>query len=113
MRVDNRATDAAHVLARIFLERGEHRKAIRFAKLALKRPGGRERPENFIVGARSFAALGQFTEARGSVKSLAALPGQEAAAVVEGAAIERLESGSEAACTVILGSGLASLTGAS
>ncbi len=58
VRVDNRATDAAHVLSRIFLERGDHRKAVRFAKLALKRPGGRERPENFIVGARSFAALG-------------------------------------------------------
>jgi len=105
VRVDNSATDAARVLARIHFQRGEWSEAVKFTRAAAKRPGGKS-ADVFAVGVRSFIALKQWNEARGTALTLAQQPGQKAAGTAELAGVERAAVGPAAAIKAIRKSGL-------
>ncbi len=105
VRVDNSATDAARVLARLHFQRGEWGEAIKFTHVAMKRSGPKP-ADLYVVGVRSLSALKQWDEARKSAMTLAKLPGQIAAGTAELAAVERAASGPAAALLVIRKSGL-------
>ena len=105
VRVDNAATDAARVLARIHFQRGEYEEAINFSRAAAKRPGGRS-ADVLAVGVRSFAALKRWNEARTTAIALAKQPGEQAAGTVELAAVERAAVGPEKAIQTIRASKL-------
>jgi tetratricopeptide (TPR) repeat protein len=103
VRSDPKATDAALRAAVIEMEDGNYAAARDFARNHVSnRPFNG--PEAHVVGARSAAALGQFENARETLKELARTPGTEATVLVERAALERRATGSEAAVEVIAGS---------
>jgi tetratricopeptide (TPR) repeat protein len=103
VRVDNAATEAAHLLLRLHYGRGEYAEAVRFGKVAARRRGARL-DDIFVVGARAYTELGAWDDARATVDSLAQVKGQEKAAVLELARVERRASGPERAAAVITGS---------
>ncbi len=105
VRVDNSATDAARVLARIHFQRGEWNEAIKFTRAAAKRSGGKS-ADVLAVGARSFAALKEWNEARATALTLAQQPGLKAAGYAELAAVERAAVGPAAAVHAIQASKL-------
>jgi tetratricopeptide (TPR) repeat protein len=105
VRVDNSATDASRVLARIHFQRREYGEAIKFTRAAAKRPGGKSR-DVLAVGARSFTALKQYNEARATAMTLAKQPGEKASGTAELAAVERAAQGPAAAVGVIRASKL-------
>ena len=105
VRVDNSATDAARVLARIHFQRGEWSEAIKFTHAAAKRPGGKS-ADVYAVGVRSFIALKKWNEARTTALKLAQQPGQKAAGTAELAGVERAALGPAAAIKTIGKSGL-------
>jgi tetratricopeptide (TPR) repeat protein len=100
VRVDNAATDAARVLARLHFQRGEWAEAIKFTRVAAKKPGPKS-ADVYVVGVRSFVALKQWNEARATALTLAQQPGQKAAGTAELAAVERAAVGPAAALKVI------------
>jgi tetratricopeptide (TPR) repeat protein len=100
VRVDNSATEAAHLLLRLHYGRGEYQEAVRFGRVAARRRGARL-DDIFVVGARAYAELGAFEDARATVESLAQVKGQEKAAVLELARVERRAAGPERAAAVI------------
>jgi tetratricopeptide (TPR) repeat protein len=105
VRVDNSATEAAHMLLRLHYGRGEYQEAVRFGKVAARRRGARL-DDIFVVGARAYTELGAWADARATVESLAQVKGQEKAAVLELARVERRAAGAEEAAAVISGSKL-------
>lgn len=100
VRVDNSATPAAAVLARVYYERGQYAEAIRFARVARRRHDA-ETAEVFVIGARSFTELGKYEDAKKTAAGLVGMPGQEVTAAVEMAAVERAFNGPDAAVEVI------------
>ena len=105
VRVDNAATEAAHLLMRLHYERGEYADAVRFGKVAARRRGARL-DDIFVVGARAYTELGKWDDARATAEQLSKVPGQQKAAVLELARIEQRASGSEKAVAVITASKL-------
>jgi tetratricopeptide (TPR) repeat protein len=105
VRIDNSGTDAARALTRIHFQRGEWQDAIKSARVALNRPGGKT-ADVLIVGARSFAAIRQWDDARTTAKALIQLPDGKAAGFAELAGVERIASGPAQAVAVIRKSGL-------
>jgi tetratricopeptide (TPR) repeat protein len=105
VRVDNAATDAARVLARIHYQRGEWKESIKFTRAALKRPRGKT-PDTYVVAVRSFAALKQWDDARATALTLANQPDQKALGYAELAAVERAAVGPERAIAALKKSGL-------
>jgi tetratricopeptide (TPR) repeat protein len=101
VRVDNAGTEAAHLLLRLHYGRGEYQEAVRFGKVAARRRGARL-DDIFVVGIRAYTELGEWDEARATVESLSQLKGQQKAAVLELARVERRATGPEKATEVIL-----------
>ncbi|MEE9608629.1 MAG: tetratricopeptide repeat protein [Myxococcota bacterium] len=106
VRADSAATDAAHLLARLYYDRGEYRQAVGFIRSSIGRSRGSPKPEDLVLGARCYVALADYDNARKALKTLSAIPGQQATAVFEEAALERAASGTPAAVAVIESSGL-------
>jgi tetratricopeptide (TPR) repeat protein len=100
VRVDNSATEAAHLLLRLHFGRGEYQDAVRFGQVAARRRGARL-DDILVVGARAYTELGDFEQARTTVETLARVMGQEKAALLELARIERRATGAERAAAVI------------
>jgi tetratricopeptide (TPR) repeat protein len=105
VRVDNSATEAAHLLLRLHYGRGEYQEAVRFGKVAARRRGARLE-DIFVVGARAYTELGAWADARATVESLAQVKGQEKAAVLELARIEERAAGPAKAAEAIVGGGI-------
>jgi tetratricopeptide (TPR) repeat protein len=105
VRVDNSATPAAAMLARVYYERGQYAEAIRFARVARRRRGP-EAAEVYVIAARSFSELGKYDDARKTAETIKSLPGEELTAAVELATIERTFNGPDASVAVIEESGL-------
>ena len=101
MRVEDAQTDAPSVLARLHLDRAEYAQAVNFANAAIQRRGGKPKPDDYRIVIRALAGMGEFDRARNSVGEFKKLPGQEAAAAVELATVERVASGPEAAIKVL------------
>ena len=100
MRIDNAATEAARVLARIHFQRGEWHDAINSARVAVRRPGGKT-ADSLIVSVRSLIAIKQWEDARTTAKALIQLPDGEAAGTAELAGVERAAAGPAQAIAVI------------
>jgi len=105
VRIDSASTEAARVLARLHFQRGEWHDAIKAARVAIQRPGGRT-ADTLIVGVRSFTAIKQFSDARTTAKALIELPDGKAAGIAELAGVERAAEGPAQAVAVIRKSGL-------
>jgi len=105
VRVDNAATDAARVLARIHYQRGEYLEAINFTRAAVKRPGGKT-IDVLVVGVRSFAAQKMWNEARATATTLSQLADAKAVGYAELAAVERAAQGPDEALQAIRASKL-------
>jgi tetratricopeptide (TPR) repeat protein len=105
MRVDNQATAAGELLARIHYERGQYAEALRIGKTATRRRDA-DLPELYVIGARSFMELGQYDDARDTLRTLARLEGQEVRAAVELSSVELEAAGPAAAVKWIEESGL-------
>ncbi len=101
VRVDDSATGAARILARLYFDRREYAQAIAFSAIARRHSGPSERAEDLKLDARALAALGEFDRARSAIRSLAASPGREGEAAGELAAVERTARGSAAAIAAI------------
>jgi len=101
VRVDDSATEAARILARLYFDRREYAQAIAFSTIARKHGGPAERAENLKLEARAFAALAEFDRARSTIRTLAVSPGREGEAAGELAAVERVALGSAAAIAAI------------
>jgi tetratricopeptide (TPR) repeat protein len=105
VRIDNTGTDAARALTRMHYQRGEWQDAIKSARVALNRPGGKT-TDVLIVGVRSFAAIKQWSDARTTARALIQLPDGKAVGFAELAAVERAAEGPTPAIAVIRKSGL-------
>jgi tetratricopeptide (TPR) repeat protein len=101
VRVDDSATEAARILARLYFDRREYAQAIAFSAIAQQHSGPAQRAEDRKLDARALAALGEFDRARSAIRALAASPGREGEAAAELAAVERMASGSAAAIAAI------------
>jgi tetratricopeptide (TPR) repeat protein len=106
VRADQSATRAAELLAWIHFERGEYNEALSFTRIAARRRGANF-ADIYLIAARALTELEKYDEARGALKNLGDLPGQEARALAELAAVERAEAGPAAALQVIESAGLA------
>lgn len=105
VRIDNVGTDAARALARLHFQRGEWHDAIKSARVAFNRPGGKT-ADTLIVGVRSFVAIQQWSDARATAMALIDLPDGKALGTAELAGVERAASGPEKGIAVIRKSGL-------
>jgi len=105
VRVDNAATEAAHLLLRLHYERGEYAEAVRFGKVAARRRGARL-DDIFLVGIRAYTEMGAWDDARATAAALSQVKGQEKTAVVELARLELRATGPEKAALVITTSDL-------
>jgi tetratricopeptide (TPR) repeat protein len=101
VRVDDSATEAARILARLYFDRRDYAQAIAFSAIAQQHSEPAQRAEDLKLDIRALAALGEFDRARSAVRTLAASPGREGEAAAELAAIERVASGSAAAIAAI------------
>jgi tetratricopeptide (TPR) repeat protein len=101
VRVDDSATEAARILARLHFDRREYHQAIAFSAIAQQHSGPAQRAEDLKLDARALAALGEFDRARSAIRTLAASPGREGEAAAELAAVERMASGSAAAIAAV------------
>jgi tetratricopeptide (TPR) repeat protein len=101
VRVDDAATEAARILARLYFDRSEYAEAVTFSAIAQRHGDPAERAEDLKLEARAFSALGEFDRARSAIRALAASPGREGEAAGELAAVERMENGSAAAIAAI------------
>lgn len=100
VRVDPRASDAALALAGIHLARGEGSTADGFVRLYF-RDHETPDPQAYVIFARILTAQGKFEDARRSVAELRKVDGQQLAAAVELAGIERKAQGPQAAVASI------------
>ena len=100
VRVDNSATEAAHLLLRLHYGRGEYQEAVRFGRVAARRRGA-QLADIFLVGARAYVELGAYDDARATVESLAQIKSHEKTAVLELARVEQRATGPEKAAAVI------------
>jgi tetratricopeptide (TPR) repeat protein len=105
VRVDNSATPAADLLARIHFEQGDYAEAVRYSKVAAKRTGAKL-PGIFVVAARALTELRQYDEARVTLMGLFRMSGQQGLAVIELASVENAASGPAAAVRAIEESGI-------
>jgi tetratricopeptide (TPR) repeat protein len=105
VRVDNSATSAAELLARIHFELGDYAEAIRYARLAARRRGA-ELPGIYVVAARALVELRKYDEARMTLENLSRMSGQESLATIELASVESAASGPAAGVRTIEESGL-------
>jgi tetratricopeptide (TPR) repeat protein len=105
VRVDVNATPAAELLARTYYERGQYTDALRIGKMASRRPGA-NRVDIYLVGVRSFAALGSYDDARTTLDTMASLPDGKVRAAVERIALEQEAEGPDAAIAAAEATGL-------
>jgi tetratricopeptide (TPR) repeat protein len=105
VRVDNSATPAAELLARIHFEQGDYEEALRFGRIAIGRRGAKLKGI-YVVAARALTELGRYDEARVIIEKLSLMSGQESLATIELASVENAASGPAAAVRVIEESGL-------
>jgi len=101
VRVDDSATEAARILAQLYLDRGEFAQAIAFSAIAQQHGGPDQRAGDLKLYARALAALAEFDRARSAIGELSAMPGRAGEAASELAAVERLASGSAAAIAAV------------
>lgn len=106
MRAGKSQTQAAHLLARIYLDRGDYKEAVNFASESARRSRGPGRPEDYIIAIRALTKLGDYEKARKSIDLLADLPGQQATAAFETAKLEAAQNGTQAAIDSIKKDGL-------
>ena len=106
VRVDDEATEAARVLARLYFERADFRQAIAFSAIARKQSDASQRAEDLKLELRAWAALGEFGRARAAARILASLPGQRSRAVAELGLVERIAAGPKAAAAAVESLGL-------
>ncbi len=106
VRADPKATDASYVLANLYYDRGDFENAATLAVTAARQSSGVPNAGIFIVAARAFSELGRYDEARAAIEALRKIPGYEAAAVVELAALEGRSENPAAAVKRIKDSGL-------
>jgi tetratricopeptide (TPR) repeat protein len=98
-------TDAALLLARLYLVKGDPESAVAF--LARQREHrGFTTPEPYLLAARAFGEAGQPQQARAMLEALAKLPGHAALALAELAGLDQQEQGPAAAVKRIEASGL-------
>jgi tetratricopeptide (TPR) repeat protein len=105
VRASSNATDAALLLARVYLERAEYEDAIRFARSYI-RSRGRERSEGYVLWARALLKHGEVDGAEKVIAQLEEKAGLPMEAAVERAALERQKSGPSAALAAIERAGL-------
>jgi tetratricopeptide (TPR) repeat protein len=105
VRVDNSATPAAELLARIHFEYGDYAEAIRYGRVATKRRGAKL-DGIYVVAARALTELGKYDEARVTLGSLSRMSGQKSLVTIELARVESAASGPAAAVRTIEESGL-------
>jgi len=101
VRVDDSATEAARILARLYFDRHEYAQAIAFSAIAQQHSGPDQRAEGIKLDTRALAALGELDRARSAIRTLAASPGREGEAAAELATVERMANGSAAAIAAI------------
>ncbi len=101
VRVDDSATEAARILARLHFDRREYAQAIVFSAIAQQRADPAQRAEDLKLDARALAAAREFERARLAIRTLAALPGREGEAAAELAEVERMTGGLAAAVASI------------
>jgi tetratricopeptide (TPR) repeat protein len=101
VRVDDSATEAAGILARLYFDQREYAQAIAFSAIAQQHSGPAQRAEDIKLDTRALTALGEFDRARSAIRTLAASPGREGEAAAELAAVERMASGSAAAIATV------------
>lgn len=101
VRVDDSATEAARVLARLYFDRREYAQALSFSAIAQQHAGPGRRAEDLKLDARALAASGELESARVAIRALAALPEKEGEAAAELAAVERITGGPAAAIASI------------
>jgi tetratricopeptide (TPR) repeat protein len=106
MRAEKSQTQAVHLLARIYLDRGDYKEAVNFSAESARRNRGAGHPEDYVIAVRALTQLGDYEKARKSAELLAELPGQQAAATFEFAKIEAAQNGRQAAIGSIAKSGL-------
>jgi len=105
LRANRGATDAALLLARVYLERAEYEEAANFAK-SYVRTRGRERAEGYVIWARALAKQGDREAARKVIARLEEEADLPMEAAVERAALERQTGGPAAALAAIQGAKL-------
>ncbi len=105
VRVDNSATPAAELLARIHFEHGDYAEAIRYGRLATKRRGAKL-DGIYVIAARALTELGKYDEARVTLGSLNRMSAQKSVVAIELARVENAQSGPAAAVRAIEASGL-------
>jgi tetratricopeptide (TPR) repeat protein len=101
VRVDDSATEAARILARLYFDRREYAQAIAFSAIAQQHANPAQRAEDLKFDARALAASSEFERARNAIRALAELPGREGEAAAELAAVERMAGGPAAAVASI------------
>jgi len=106
VRVDDTATEAARILARLYFERTNYRQAIAFSAISRKQSDASQRAEDLKLELRAWAALGEFGKARSVARILAFLPEQRGRAAAELALVERMATGPKAAVTAVESFGL-------
>jgi tetratricopeptide (TPR) repeat protein len=105
MRANRGATDAALLLARVYLERAEYDEAASFAR-SYVRSRGRQRAEGYVIWARALAKHGDVEAARKVITRLEEEAGLPMEAAVERAALERQTEGPAAALAAVQRAGL-------
>jgi tetratricopeptide (TPR) repeat protein len=104
-RADGSATDAALVLAQLYLEEGRYEDTIGMVQRHLAgRPSGR--PEALRVAARSYTGLGLQEQALAALEQAAEAGGDRVDITMERAAVVRSVVGAAAAAAVLQGAGL-------
>ncbi len=100
VRADQGATDAELAMARIYFAMGNFDDALGFSRSYVRTRGFRG-PDAYSIGARSATALGDYAQARRIVIALTKQNAPPSIALVELAAIERVENGPAAAIRLI------------
>jgi tetratricopeptide (TPR) repeat protein len=98
-------TDAALLLARLYLVKGDPESAVAFLSRHREHRGFTT-PEPYLLGARAFTEAGQPEQARAMLEALGQQPGHAALAVAELAGLDQKELGPAAAVKRIEASGL-------
>ncbi len=101
VRVDESATQAARMLARLYFDQRRYDQAIAASAIALRHGAPGQRAADLVLDARAHAALGEFDGARAAIRELAELPGRRGEAAAELAAIERSADGPAAAVDAV------------
>lgn len=102
VRIDPAASDAALLLATIYLERGEWANAVQLASLHFEKRD-RTSTQAFRVAIRAATAAKQYDAARSMLENLARLKGNETLVLLERAGVERAEKGPSASLAVLEG----------